>query len=44
VSRPEDLYAALAEGLARAAEAVDSGAAGALLERWVRASRRMAPA
>ncbi|HEY4461187.1 MAG TPA: anthranilate phosphoribosyltransferase [Streptosporangiaceae bacterium] len=43
VSRPEDLYPALAKAMARAAEAVDSGAARALLERWVTASRRMAP-
>jgi anthranilate phosphoribosyltransferase len=33
VSRPEDLYPALAAGLARATESVDSGAAAALLDR-----------
>jgi anthranilate phosphoribosyltransferase len=42
VSRPEDLYPVLAGGLARAAEAIDSGAASALLDRWVTASRRLA--
>jgi anthranilate phosphoribosyltransferase len=34
----EPVDTALAAGLARAAEAVDSGAAGALLERWVAAT------
>jgi anthranilate phosphoribosyltransferase len=43
VGRPEDLPRVMAEGLARAAEAVDSGAAAALLDRWVTVSRRMAP-
>ena len=42
VSRPEDLYPALSAGLARAARAVDSGAAAALLERWIKASQRLA--
>ena len=42
VGRPEDLPRMLSEGLARAAEAIDSGAAGALLDRWVQASRRLA--
>jgi anthranilate phosphoribosyltransferase len=42
VASPEDLYPALAEGLARAAEAVDSGAAAALLDRWIAASQRLA--
>ena len=42
VGGPGDLYPVMADGLARAAEAVDSGAAQALLERWVKASRRMA--
>jgi anthranilate phosphoribosyltransferase len=44
VGRPEDLSRVLSEGLARAAEAIDSGAAGALLDRWVQASRRLAAA
>jgi anthranilate phosphoribosyltransferase len=43
VSRPEDLAGVMSEGLARAAEAVDSGAARALLGRWAEASRRLAP-
>ena len=34
---------ALADGYARAAEAVDSGAANALLDRWIQASRRLDP-
>jgi anthranilate phosphoribosyltransferase len=38
----EALTKALAEGLARAAQAVDSGAASALLTRWVEASNRLA--
>ncbi len=42
VRRPEDLYLALSAGLARAARAVDSGAAAALLERWIKASQRLA--
>jgi anthranilate phosphoribosyltransferase len=42
VRRPEDLSRVLSEGLARAAEAIDSGAAEALLDRWVQASRRLA--
>ena len=37
------LTKALADGLARAAEAVDSGAAESLLTRWADASRRLAP-
>src|SRR6516162_6499869 len=37
VPGPDQLPAALAEGCARAANAVDSGAAQALLERWVEA-------
>ena len=36
------LQPALADGYARAASAVDSGAAQALLERWVEASQRLA--
>ncbi len=42
VPEPSELPAALARGLALAAEAVDSGAAAALLDRWIRASRRLA--
>jgi anthranilate phosphoribosyltransferase len=42
VGQPEDLLRVLSGGLARAAEAIDSGAAGALLDRWVKASRRLA--
>ncbi len=42
VHRPDDLEAALADGYARAASAVDSGAAQALLERWAEASQRLA--
>jgi anthranilate phosphoribosyltransferase len=42
VARTEDLCPVLADGLARAAEAVDSGAAAALLDRWVEASQRLA--
>jgi anthranilate phosphoribosyltransferase len=41
VDRPEDLYPVLAQGLARAAEAVDSGAADRLLDRWIAASQRL---
>jgi len=39
---PGELAGALATGFARAAEAVDSGAAAALLERWVLASQQLA--
>jgi anthranilate phosphoribosyltransferase len=39
----EDLVKALSGGMARAAEAIDSGAARDLLARWARASRRLAP-
>jgi anthranilate phosphoribosyltransferase len=42
VPGPDRLQDALAEGRARAASAVDSGAAQALLERWVETSRRLA--
>jgi anthranilate phosphoribosyltransferase len=38
----EGLDKALAEGYARAAAAVDSGAAAGLLDRWVAASQRLA--
>jgi anthranilate phosphoribosyltransferase len=43
VDGPAAVVPALAEGFARAAEAVDSGAASALLDRWVEVSRRLAP-
>jgi anthranilate phosphoribosyltransferase len=39
----EALTKILSAGLARAAEAVDSGAAAALLDRWAAASNRLAP-
>jgi anthranilate phosphoribosyltransferase len=42
VPGPDQLPAALADGYARAAGAVDSGAAQALLERWAAASQRLA--
>jgi anthranilate phosphoribosyltransferase len=42
VASPDQLEAALADGYARAASAVDSGAAQELLGRWVEASRRLA--
>ena len=40
---PDAVVPALADGYARAAEAVDSGAASALLGRWIEVSRRLAP-
>ena len=43
VSGPDAVVPALTDGYARAAEAVDSGAASALLGRWVEVSRRLAP-
>jgi anthranilate phosphoribosyltransferase len=43
VPGPDAVTSALADGYARAAEAVDSGAASALLDRWVQVSRRLAP-
>jgi anthranilate phosphoribosyltransferase len=43
VAGPEAVVPALADGYALAAEAVDSGAASALLDRWVEVSRRLAP-
>jgi len=43
VPGPEAVTSALAEGYARAAEAVDSGAARALLDRWIEASHRLDP-
>jgi anthranilate phosphoribosyltransferase len=42
VDGPDQLWPALAEGYRRAAEAVDSGAAADLLDRWVRVSKRLA--
>jgi anthranilate phosphoribosyltransferase len=42
VPRAEDLAAALADGCSRAAAALDSGAAQALLDRWIAASQRLA--
>jgi anthranilate phosphoribosyltransferase len=42
VPGPDGLTAALADGYARAAAAVDSGAAQALLARWTQASARLA--
>jgi anthranilate phosphoribosyltransferase len=44
VTGPEYLVPALADGYARAAAAVDSGAAADLLVRWAAASRRLATA
>jgi anthranilate phosphoribosyltransferase len=43
VPGPEELVQALADGYSRAAAAVDSGAAADLLERWIAASKRLAP-
>ena len=43
VADPGHLTAALADGYARAAAAVDSGQAIALLDTWVAASQRLAP-
>ena len=43
VPGPEAVTSALADGYARAAEAVDSGAARALLDRWIEASHRLDP-
>ena len=43
VTGPDALVPALADGYARAAEAVDSGAASALLDRWIEVSRRLVP-
>jgi anthranilate phosphoribosyltransferase len=42
VPRAEDLTGALAAGCAKAAAAIDSGAAAALLDRWAAASQRLA--
>ena len=43
VPGPEAVTSALADGYARAAEAVDCGAARALLDRWIAASHRLDP-
>jgi anthranilate phosphoribosyltransferase len=43
VPGPEALVQALADGYGRAAAAVDAGAAADLLERWIAASKRLAP-
>jgi anthranilate phosphoribosyltransferase len=40
---PSGLPQALADGYARAASAVDSGAAAGLLDRWIEASQRLRP-
>ncbi len=42
VPGPDDLQASLADGYARAARALDCGAARDLLDRWVQASNRLA--
>ncbi|HXZ63935.1 MAG TPA: anthranilate phosphoribosyltransferase, partial [Streptosporangiaceae bacterium] len=42
VSGPDELGPALADGYRRAADAVDSGAAAELLDRWVATSKRLA--
>jgi anthranilate phosphoribosyltransferase len=42
VAGPDELVGALADGYRRAAAAVDSGAAAALLDRWVLTSNRLA--
>jgi anthranilate phosphoribosyltransferase len=42
VAGPDGLAAALADGYAKAAAAVDSGAAADLLDRWISASKRLA--
>jgi anthranilate phosphoribosyltransferase len=44
VNGPEGLAPALADGCARASAVIDSGAARALLERWVEASQQLAGA
>jgi anthranilate phosphoribosyltransferase len=43
VAGPEALVQALADGYRRAGAAVDSGAAADLLQRWIAASKRLAP-
>jgi len=42
VTGPDALLPGLADGFSRAGEAVDSGAAGALLERWIVTSQELA--
>jgi anthranilate phosphoribosyltransferase len=42
VTTADALAKALTDGLARAAEAIDSGAAAALLDRWIQTSNRLA--
>ena len=44
VPGPGAVTSALADGYARATEAVDSGAASALLDRWIEVSRRLSAA
>ncbi|HEY6297672.1 MAG TPA: anthranilate phosphoribosyltransferase, partial [Streptosporangiaceae bacterium] len=43
VPGPDALIPALADGYARAGQAVDSGAANALLDRWIEESHRLDP-
>jgi anthranilate phosphoribosyltransferase len=43
VPGPDAVTSALADGYARATEAVDSGAARALLDRWIEVSNRLTP-
>ena len=43
VPDPAELPAALADGYARASAVIDSGAAAALLDRWIQASRHLRP-
>ena len=43
VPEPAELPQALADGYARGAGAIDSGAAAALLDRWIQASQRLRP-
>src|SRR5262249_47750871 len=43
VPEPAELSQALADGYSRGAGVIDSGAATALLDRWIRASQRLRP-
>jgi len=43
LSKYEDYKVAIADGYARAAEALDSGAARALLDRWIELSHQLDP-
>jgi len=43
VAGPDALVPALADGYTRAVEAIDSGAASVLLDRWIEVSRRLNP-